>query len=414
MQGKDTTISTFFQLFRPILRNEILEHLKSIGVDRYVKKLTIIKLFMLLAFAQLEQLSGLRDISNSLHHKAHSQMIDLSSISHSQIARRLSAIPTEALQTLFQELVRQAGTKIGFAKIRDSVGRIYLIDASVISLCLSRYRWAEFRKTKSGVKLHLRLRLFEQGVFPDWAKITPAKPSDKTQMDNLVVEDGDAINIFDRGYVDYGKFDEYCKSGTRFISRLKINAVANVQKVLPVAPGSAISRDCMAILGKHAKTMEHPLRLIETTDTEGKAVTIVTNVFDMSAEEIGELYRCRWQIEIFFKWLKQNLHVKHIYGLSRQAVETQLYIALITYCLLMILQLDTGFKGPLLTVKRLLRVCLYEPVDVFLKKLTSKSKRSSKGRRRLNHEEVFRQTLNQVEAGEADLLYELTYDPVIL
>ena len=80
----------------------------------------------------------------------------------------------------------------------------------------------------------------------------------------------------------------------------------------------------------------------------------------------------------------------------------------------MILQLDTGFKGPLLTVKRLLRVCLYEPVDVFFKKLTSKSKRSSKGRCRLNHEEVFRQTLNQVEAGEADLLYELTYDPVIL
>jgi len=414
MQGKDTTISTFFQLFRPILQDEIFEYLKRMGVDRYVKKLTTIKLFMLLVFAQLEQLHGLRDVSNSLRHKAHSQMIDLKSISHSQIARRLTAIPIEILQTLFQELVKQAGTKMGFAKIRDSVGRIYLIDASVISLCLSRYHWAEFRKTKSGIKLHLRLRLFEEGVLPDYAKITPAKPSDKTQMDNLVVEDEDAINIFDRGYVDYGKFDDYCKAGTRFISRLKTNAVADVKKDLPVAQGTAISRDCIAILGKYTKTMEHPLRLIETTDTEGKPVTIVTNVFDMSAEEIGELYRCRWQIEIFFKWLKQNLHVKHLYGFSRQAVENQLYIALITYCLLMILKLNTDFRGHLLIVKRLLRVCVYEPFNVFVKKLTSKSIRSSKGRRRLNHEEVFRQTLNQVMTGEADFLNDLTYDPVIL
>ena len=390
------------------------DFIKKTGVDRYVKKLTTIKLFMLLTFAQLEQFKGLRDISNSLHHKAHSQIIDLEFISHSQISRRLSAIPPDVLQVLFQALIQQAGAKMGFLKIRDNLGRIYLIDASVISLCLSQYCWAEFRKTKGGVKLHQRLRLFEQGVLPDYAKITQAKPSDKTQMDNLVVEAEDAINIFDRGYVDYGKFDDYCKAGTRFISRLKINAVAVVQKDLPVAQSSAISGDSIVILGKNAKTMEHPLRLIETTDTEGKPVTIVTNVFEMSAEEIGELYRCRWQIEIFFKWLKQNLHVKHIYGLSRQTVENQLYIALITYCLLMILQLDTGFKGPLLTVKRLLRVCLYEPVDVFVKKLISVSKRSSKGRRRLNHEAIFQQTLNQVVTGEADFLNDLTYDPVIL
>ena len=285
MQGKDTTISTFFQLFRPILREDVFEYLKSVGVDRYVKKLTTIKLFMLLTFAQLEQFKGLRDISNSLHHKAHSKMIDLESISHSQISRRLNAIPTEVLQVFFQDLIQQAGAKMSFVKIRDRLGRIYLIDASVISLCLSRYRWAEFRKTKSGVKLHLRLRLFEQGVLPDYAKITPAKPSDRTQMDNLVVEDKDAINIFDRGYVDYGKFDHYCESGTRFISRLKLNAVADVQKDFPVAQGSAISRDCIAVLGAKLKKMEHPLRLIETVDTEGNPVTIVTNDFEISAEE---------------------------------------------------------------------------------------------------------------------------------
>jgi IS4 transposase len=233
-------------------------------------------------------------------------------------------------------------------------------------------------------------------------------------MDNLVVEEKDAINIFDRGYVDYKKFNHYCQEGTQFISRLKTNAIADVQKELPVAPESAIQKDCIAILGGYFTRMEHPLRLIETRDTEGKPVTIVTNVFTMSAVEIGELYRYRWQIEIFFKWLKQHLHVKHLYGLGQQAVENQLYIALTTYCLLMMLQLETGFEGPLLTVKRLLRACLYEPFEVFARKITYKSKRSSKGRRRMNHEPVFEQTLLQVLAGEANFLDDLTYDPVIL
>lgn len=414
MQGKDTTKSTFFQLFRPIFQEPIFQFLKNAEVDKYVKKLFTVKLFKLLVYAQLEQFRSLRDISNSLRNETHSQHIELESISHSQIARRLNALPTTMFQALFQELVRQTGTRMGLPKIRDYLGRIYLIDASVISLCLTRYRWAEFRKTKSGVKLHLRLRLFEQGVLPDHAQITPAKPSDRTQMDNLVVEEKDAINIFDRGYVDYKKFNHYCHEGTQFISRLKTNAIADVRKELPVAPESAIQKDCIAILGGYFTRMEHPLRLIETRDTEGKPVTIVTNVFTMSAEEIGELYRYRWQIEIFFKWLKQHLHVKHLYGLGQQAVENQLYIALTTYCLLMMLQLESGFEGTLLTVKRLLHACLYEPFEVFTRKITYKSKRSSKGRRRLNHEAVFEQTLLQVMTGEANFLDDLTYDPVIL
>ncbi|GAW28754.1 hypothetical protein ULO1_13240 [Carboxydocella sp. ULO1] len=211
-------------------------------------------------------------------------------------------------------------------------------------MCLTQYRWAEFRKDKSGVKLHLRLRLFEQGVLPDCAQITTAKYSDRTQMDNLVVEEKDVINIFDRGYIDYRKFDQYCKEGIGFVTRLKSNAVVYVQKELSVLPESEIKRDCIAILGWGSSRMEHPVRLIETMDTEGK------QILDMSAEEIGQLYRYRWQIEIFFKWLKQHLHVKHLYSLSQQAVENQLYIALATYCLLKIIQLETGFKGPLLTV----------------------------------------------------------------
>lgn len=418
MQDKDTTKTTFFQLFQPVFQGPVPRYIDETGVDKYVEKLTTIKLFLLLAFAQLEQFNGLRDISNSLNHEDHSLSIELESISHSQISRRLRTIPSSVFQALFQDLVQQAGVKTGFEKIRDTLGRIYLIDSSTISLCLSRYRWAEFRTTKGGVKLHLRLRLFEKGVLPDHAEITAAKPSDRSQMDNLVVEEKDAINIFDRGYIDYKKFDDYCENGIRFVTRLKANATVTLQQEFPVKPGSTIKQDCIVILGGPQTRMEHPVRLIATTDTEGNPVTIVTNDLAIDAEEISELYRYRWKIEIFFKWLKQNLHVKHMYGLSKQAVENQLYIALATYCLLMIIKMISGYAGPLLKVKRILRVSLYEPAESFFRKLTRKSKRTSKGRRRLYHEKEYvreyEQTLRQVIEGEADFLDDLTYDPVIL
>lgn len=414
MQDKDTIKTTFFQLFQPVFQGPGPQYIDDKGVDKYVKKLDAIKLFQLLSYAQLEQFKGLRDISNSLNNENHNQSVGLESISHSQISRRLNTMPTDVFQLIFEDLIQQAGIKMGFEKIRNDLGRIYLIDASVISLCLSRYNWAVYRKAKGGVKLHLRLRLFEQGVLPDHAEITPAKPSDRSQMDNLVVEDQDAINIFDRGYIDYKKFDDYCENGVRFVTRLKSNAVIDIHQELQVAPGSTIKRDCIVTLGGTLTKMKHPVRLIEITDTEGNPITIVTNDLAMDAEEISDLYRYRWQIEIFFKWIKQNLHIKHMYGLSRQAVENQLYIALITYCLLMIIKLDSEFTGTLLTIKRVLRVCLYEPVETFFRKLTRKSKRTSRGRRRLDHEKVFQYTLHQVMEGDADFLDDLTYDPVIL
>lgn len=414
MQDKDTINTTFFQLFQPVYQGPFSQYIEETGVDKYVKKLTTIKLFQLLSFAQLEQFNGLRDISNSLNDEDHSLSVELESISHSQISRRLNTISSTTFHVLFQDLIQQVGIKTGFEKIRNSLGNIYLIDSSTISLCLSRYQWAEFRKTKGGVKLHLRLRLFEQGVLPDHAEITAAKPNDRTQMDNLIVEEKDAINIFDRGYIDYKKFDDYCQKGIRFVTRLKANATVTVQQEFQLEPESLIKQDCIVILGGSQTKMEHPVRLISTTDSEGNPVTIVTNDLTMDAEEISDLYRYRWQIEIFFKWLKQNLHVNHMYGLSKQAVENQLYIALVTYCLLMIIKLTSGYNGPLLMVKRLLRVCLYDPIEIFLKKLKHKSKRTSRGRRRLDHEKVFQHTLCQVTEGEADFLDDLTYDPVIL
>ncbi len=415
MQGKDTTKSTFFQLFEPIFQGGVFKWLnEQLNVDRYIKKFTTAKFFMLIVLAQLEQHRGLRDISSSLNDSSLSHSLGLNSISHSQISRKLCNLPTQAVQVLFQHIIRKAGIQMGFENVRQILGQIYLIDSSTISLSLTRYRWAEFRKTKSGIKLHLRLSFFGQGFLPDEAIVTSAKPADKTQMDNLVVEEKGALNVFDRAYVDYVKFDLYCEKDIRFVTRLKSNAVLESVNELSVMPGSNIKRDRIVILGKGQKKMEHPLRLIETEDTEGKPVAILTNDFVMTAEEIGDIYRCRWQIELFFKWLKQHMHVKHFYGLSEQAVENQLLIALITYCLLILLKLGTGHKGPLLEIKRLLHTCLYLSYQSFVKKLKRQPTRSSLGRRSTDYEAIFQETYRQVIAGEADHLDDLIYDPVIL
>ncbi len=413
MQGKDTTKSTFEQLFEPIFSNFLSSLLQKLEVDKYVKKLTALKFIVLMVYAQLEQLKSLREISSSLHNKDLSQSVKLLSISFSQLSRKLRGMMLETVQQLFLDLVNQIGIETGFNPIREKLGRLYLIDSSTISLCLTRYRWASFRKTKGGIKVHLRLRLFEKGVIPDAALITSAKKADKTQMDELIINEEGAINVFDRAYVDYKKFDDYCQKGIHFVSRLKKNALVEVTE--EVKPGGKIKKDSIVRLGKKGfNQMEHLVRLIETKDSEGKPVTIITNNFTLSAAEISDIYLYRWQIELFFKWIKQHLKIKRFYGYSQKAVEIQIYIALITYCLLKLIQVKTGYQGPLLTIRRILKTCLYEPFNYFVRKLYRKPQKSTKGRRRLNHDIIFQETLRQVIAGEADHLDDLSYDPVIL
>lgn len=406
---KDSTKPTFFQLFKAINDKIFLKLVRTSKTDKYTKKLTTEKLITLVALAQLDQAKGLRAISNSLHNEDLKKSINLDSISHSQLSRKLRDTTPEIIQSLFREIVRRVGSEIGVNRVSEALNRLYLIDSSTISMCLSLYRWAKFRKTKSGVKLHLRLVLCDQEIYPDKAIITPAKPADKTQMDNLVVVEKDALNVFDRGYLDYKKFDNYCATGIRFVSRLKHNALVEILEEREVVPGSPIKNDRIVRLGKAGITqMEYPLRQIETEDSNGNPVVIITNDFKMSAEEIADIYRYRWQIELFFKWIKQHLSIKHLYGTSPVAVENQILTALITYCLLKLLQLKVGYRGSLLTIKRLLEQCLYEPLSNFIRKLYQRYGPTSKGRRRINHEVIYQETLRQFEELAADHLNDLT------
>jgi IS4 transposase len=409
--NKDTNKSTFKQLFSVLSQQK--KRLEEMEPDRHWKKMSTLQFIELMMTSQMDKEPALRDISNSLNNEDLSSELGLPSISASQVSRRQRELDTIILKTLFADLIAEFARKRGFNSIKKTLGNIYMIDSTTITLCLTKYRWAEFRSTKAGVKAHLRLKFGIDGNLPDKVVITPAKPSDRSQMDELVVDETGALNLFDRGYNDYTKFDEYSEKGVLFITRLKSNAVVEVIADNTVDPQGAIFSDQIVRLGTGDDRMKNPLRLLKTIDTEGNLVLILTDDFARSAREIGDLYRYRWQIELFFKWIKQHLTVKHLYGESPQAVENQIYMALINYCLLMLLKVETGFTGTLLEIQRLVKACLLEPFEAFLQQLL-REKRKSKGRRKVaDYLVIFKETMRQVIAGEADL-DDPTYGPVIL
>lgn len=158
--------------------------------------------------------------------------------------------------------------------------------------------------------------------------------------------------------------------------------------------------------------MKSPLRLIQTSDVEGNKISIVCNDLKINAQEISDLYRSRWQIELFFKWVKQHLVIKKFYVTGQNAVFNQIYLAMITFCLNLLMKNDVGYKGTLFETINWVTDYWSKKLTTFISKLFKKPDRSSKGRRRLQHERIFLETLAQYESGDVKHLDDLTYDPV--
>jgi IS4 transposase len=306
--------------------------------------------------------------------------LGLTSISAAQLSRKHKRMEPSVLAEIFMDLVHKL--RPHSRHICTWKEELRIVDSSTVSLCLNKYKWATFRKTKAGVKIHLRLVfLNDNDVVPEKVKITPAKPSDRTQMETLIDETG-ATYVFDRGYVDYETFDLYCEQGIFFTSRLKKNAVIRPLSSFSVAEGSPVLSDTMVYLGIPQKRMENPVRLIETVDNQGTPFRIVTNRFDLSAEEISDIYRARWAIELFFKWLKQHVKIKTFYGTSENAVANQIYLALIFYCLVLLVKAETKTNHSLLQLTRWLTTFLWKPWEKWFERIQYRSERTSRGRQK--------------------------------
>lgn len=386
---KNTLISSFGKWVAPLNTDKIFEWSQKTGEDKYVKKLYSIAFIFIFIDAQLNQRKALRDIAMEIeNNELFQKELGISSISISQLSRKNNKLSSELLQQIFADLVTQI-----HRLSKPSIGRVgivKLLDSTTMSLCLNKYSWATYRKTKAGVKLHLRVAFCEPSiVYPDKAVLTEAKPSDRTQMDALIDETG-ATYVFDRGYVDYQKYDQYCMDGTYFVTRLKENAVVEVIDEFPLPEGSKILKDQMVKIGKGAKQMKQVLRLIETTDLKGNKIRIISNRFDLSAEEIGDLYRNRWKIETFFKWVKQHLKLTRFYGEDENAVWNQIMLCLISYCLVLLMKLELSTEKSLLDLCRLIKSNQYKPWEILREAIFRKPKRTSKGRQKVKGQSIWK------------------------
>ncbi|RNB50738.1 IS4 family transposase [Brevibacillus gelatini] len=369
---KNTLFSSFGKWVSPIFSKRFFEDLASSDHDKYVKKLTTSAYLLLFLHAHLQQREGLRAIADDALGRKFQQELGFTSISPSQLSRKHQQSHSNLLQRVFRDLVQ----RIRLCSLPPAMKRDFrIVDATTIPLCLHTYKWATFRETKAGVKLHFRVAFASsEDVYPERVQLTPARVHDRTQLDTLVDNPGTTY-VFDRGFVDYAKFDAFCERRIFFVTRVKKKAAIRYLFDRPVSEGSSIKRDGYVQMGTQQKRMKHVLRLIETTDSQGNPLLLITNRWELSAEEISEMYRSRWAIEIFFKWLKQHVKITSFYGKSQEAVLNQVFIALIAFCLLLLAKIFSACQESLLQIYRWLRVMLWEDSRIWWERLTSKRRK---------------------------------------
>lgn len=369
---KFTQNNSFTQWLSPINQNLFDNQVRKYQLNYYTKKLFMKPFISLLLHAQLHETESLQAISDGLFSEELQQSLGLHSISTSQLGRRLSEIPTSFFQSLFLDLVSQIHENTHFNTRRKVTMPLKIIDSSTLPLNLENHQWAEFRKTKSGVKLHLRLVFMDKGLsYPDQAVITNAKEHDRGQLE-VLVDDQDCMYVFDRGYLDYERFDRMIDEGYFFVSRLRKNAVVRVIDTFSLPANSTVLSDEMVVIGTTQNRTENVFRKIRILDSKDNELILLTNRFDLSADEIAEIYKSRWAIELFFKWMKQHLSIKKFYGHSEQAVHNQVYIAMIVYCLNVLAQIHTKSHRTYLQISRYLKASLWKPARIWVRKIKGK------------------------------------------
>lgn len=274
-----------------------------------------------LLYFHIAKLDSLRDIADFM--KSESALKEsIKSVSLGMLSNYNNSIDYNVYVPILNELISTALNRLPVDKKLKDFGNIKLIDSSTISMGKTYFEWAEFRSTKAGVKLHTKYNL-NKGI-PELIVVSKAKPHDKTKMEELITETG-CIYIFDKAYVDYKKFDRFSNKDIRFITRLKDNAALTEVQNLEITYSEGMLLDdsiniienSICYLGTEDINMtKGQYRVITIVDSEGKILTFVTNIFEYTSEDIAWLYKKRWEIELFFKWIKQNLKIKKFIGHS--------------------------------------------------------------------------------------------------
>lgn len=337
-------------------------------VERYngnkgVRTFTCLDQFMCMAFAQLTYRESLRDIecclramNEKLYHMGIKGNISRSTLADANEKRDWRIYSDFALALIDQARQLYANEDFGL-ELKDTV---YALDASTIDLCLSVFPWARFRTTKAGVKLHALLDL--RGNIPSFIDITDAKVHDVNILDKLIPEPG-SIYVMDRGYLDFERLYNMHQCAAYFVIRKKTNTSFQRLYSNKVDKTTGLRCDQIIVLSSYYSKKAFPdkLRRVKYFDLEtGKNLNFFTNQFAFSALTIANLYRCRWQVEIFFKWIKQHLRIKAFFGTSENAVKTQIWVAISVYVLVAIMKKRMQIDLSLYTILQILSITLFE------------------------------------------------------
>jgi len=360
---------------------QLMEHLPTHTFRRIVKRydgdykvqtFSCLDQFFCMAFAQLTYRESLRDIeacfraqrSKLYHLGIRSKQVARNTIANANNIRdwKIYADFAQSLITIARNLYVNEPFGV------DLQNSVYALDATTIDLCLSVFPWAPFRQTKAAVKLHTLLDL--RGNIPTFIHISDGKMHEVNILDQLIPEAG-AFYVMDRGYLDFTRLHQFHQSGAFFVIRGKSNLKIQRRYSRPVDRTTGLVCDQTVILTGFYSQQDYelPLRRIRYKDSQtNKTLIFLTNNFALPALTIAQLYKCRWQVELFFKWIKQHLRIKNFYGTSENAVKSQIWISISVYVLVAIVKKRLNLKASLYQLLQILSLTMFEriPLDQLL------------------------------------------------
>ena len=372
LRGKDHLMHTgrivFAQIIDFLPIHEFRKCVRRYQGNRRVRTFSCMNQFLCMTFAQLTYRQSLRDIEtclgamrDKLYHVGIRGQVSRSTLADANETRdwRIYADFAQVLIDIARKLYAQ--DEFGVALKQTA----YAFDSTTIDLCLALFPWAKFRKHKGAVKLHTLIDL--RGSIPCFIRISSGKMHDVNALDDLPLEPG-AFYVMDRGYVDYRRLYTFNQSKAFFITRAKRNMDWRRSSSTPVDKMTGLRSDSRIMLNgdKAKKDYPQPLRRITYYDAEiRKRFVFLTNNFTLPALTIAQLYKSRWRVELFFKWIKQNLRIKTFYGTSPNAVKTQIWIAISVYVLVAIMKKPLALDRSLSEILQILSLTLFEKTPVF-------------------------------------------------
>jgi hypothetical protein len=354
---KYNTILNF--LSSHISRYDFKKIVENHGGDKGIRTLSTENLFKVMLYAQITKAFSLHGIVKTLDANGsklyHSGM---QSVKKSTVADSLSKRNSAIFENIFLHLLGES--KALFGGTRRFRNPLQLIDASTIDLCLSRFDWAHFRKSKGAIKLHVSYD--SDSHLPNQVFFSTGKIHETKTLLDFKRKPGDLL-VFDKGYNDYKSFWEINLSGGTFVTRLKKNAIIKKQVVFERPNFDNVISDSFCTIGSPKGKEAYPdtIRVVEYRDPDTeKRYQFLTNDLDRPAQEIADIYKERWQIELFFKWIKQNLKIKTFFGTSKNAVWSQIWIALILYLLIWMVKNLHGLEASMQRILQVLKTTLFD------------------------------------------------------